>query len=211
MSRRAVKPQRLPLVWRSIIISLCSLPPWSPPCLSVRPSVRPRGARHRSVSLTLSVRSPRPFRTSFLFIPCFLLLRSAGLWRSRAAWRRRQRTRLPAVLINGGGKKRQWSSRSLPASSPAPTCSLQPPSIQRTNLWSLIFSIFFSLSWPGESHSGGDFLWWKARNAGKWFWKGLGSSLFAGCNKSLKFATGADSSCMHRYWTAVEGSCNAAH
>lgn len=138
----AAKQQRLPLVWRSIIISLCSLPPPSPPCLCVCVSVR--GVHDTGlVSVTQSVHSPRPFKT-FLFLVSFFL-GSAGLWRSRAAWRRRQRIRLPHYCGQWRREKNDWGTLSLPASSPAPTCSLSASNPPTCGALQVIFSIYFLL------------------------------------------------------------------
>lgn len=62
----------LPPVWRSIIISLCSLPPRSPPCLSVCVSVRGvRGSTRLVLGDTVRPRSPPPWSLCSPFYSSF--------------------------------------------------------------------------------------------------------------------------------------------
>lgn len=123
--------------------------------MSVRLCVRPRCARHRSRLVdTQSVHFPSPAFQD-LFIPCFLLP-----WLS---WTLTQPSSLTATSedppsplycsMEEGGNFFYWGSQSLPASSPAPTCSLSASNTPTCRAFQVIFSIFFFLSEEGKSYA----------------------------------------------------------
>lgn len=148
-------------------------------CSSVEPSMSVRlSAVCRSVSLTLSVRSPRPVRTAFLFIPGFLL--------PSLSWTLTQPSSLAAtsedppspLLINGGGriqktkreKKNQWRSQQPASIQPMiqPRPNLQHLTHQPVEPAGLFIAAVFLLFRAGKSYSRRAALMWKVWNAGKW-------------------------------------------
>lgn len=146
----------LPPAWRSIIISLCSLPPRSPPCLGVCVSVRGvRGSTRLVLGDTVRPRSPPPWSPCSPFYSSFPS--SSAQLDSDASEQLDSDVRGSAfnhlTLLNGGeGRKKivllgGWHTQSLPASSPALTC-LQPgvndvqirqPVVPSQILWIVIF------------------------------------------------------------------------
>lgn len=171
--------------------------------MSVRPSVRgvhDTGLSHwHSPSALPGLSEP----LSFLFLVSFFL-RSAGLWRSRAAWRRRQRIRLPHYwsMEEEEGKTKKKKKRKISGA------QHQPPSIQpRPNLQhpthqpvepGVIYSIF--LSSPGQegvTAGGGGGLFScerceRCEMLGNGFW-----FVIVSCNKHTQAYIWADSSSMH--------------